>query len=43
MPQNILITGYTYVAETSGGSIDSETFNINSSTGVVGSGTGDFC
>jgi len=43
MPQNILITGYTYVAETSGGNIDSETFNINSSTGVVGSGTGDFC
>ena len=43
MPQNTLITGYTYVAETSGGSIDSETFNINSSTGVVGSGTGNFC
>ena len=43
MPQNILITGYTYVAETSGGNIDSETFNINSSTGVVGSGTGNFC
>jgi hypothetical protein len=43
MPQNVVLVGYTYVAEYVGGSIDSETFNLNSSTGQVGSGTGDFC
>lgn len=43
MPQNVLITGYTYVGEYDGNSITSEIFNINTNTGVVGSGTGEFC
>jgi hypothetical protein len=43
MPQDILLTGYSFVAEELGGMIISETFNLNSSTGQVGTGTGDFC
>jgi hypothetical protein len=43
MPQDILLTGYTYVAEELGGIIVSETFNLDSTTGEVGTGTGDFC
>jgi len=43
MPQNILITDYTFVGEYDGSSITGEIYNINSITGVVGSGTGDFC
>ncbi len=43
MPQNVPLVGYTHVAEYSLGSISSETYNINSSTAQVGSGTGNFC
>jgi hypothetical protein len=45
MPQNVVLVGYTYVAEYEAAttSIVSETFNLNSSTGQIGSGTGDFC
>jgi hypothetical protein len=43
MPQNVVLVGYTYVAEYDGSGTTSETYNINSSTGQIGSGTGDFC
>jgi hypothetical protein len=43
MPQNILVTGYTYVAEYDGSTTVGFTLNLNSSTGVVGSSTGDQC
>jgi hypothetical protein len=43
MPQNVLITGYTFVGEYDGSSVTGQIYNINSSTGIVGSGTGEFC
>jgi len=48
MPQNTLVTGYTYVAECDGvappgGVTTSNNYTLNSSTGVVGSDTGYSC
>jgi len=43
MPQNTLITGYTYVAEYDGFTTVSNNYTLDSTTGVVGSDTGYAC
>jgi hypothetical protein len=42
-PQNILVTGYDFVGEYDGFSVVGDVYNLNSSTGVVGSTTSISC